>query len=116
MSSIPLDDHRTNTYDPPDPDTGQLFPPVKIEIDRSDPNVIKLALRGSIELDRSNREQIDFYNALKAGTSDEIVVTVHVAGARKVHRRDSEGDVDAIVETKSLVVTDVYTVKREGGE
>ena len=72
MSSIPLDERRS-AYEPPDPDTGQLFPPVKIEIDRSDPNVIKLALRGSIELDRSNREQIDFYNALKAGTSDEIV-------------------------------------------
>ena len=68
MSSIPLDERRS-AYEPPDPDTGQLFPPVKIEIDRSDPNVIKLALRGSIELDRSNREQID-YNEANAPSSN----------------------------------------------
>jgi len=113
VSSIPLDERRAG-YDPPDPDTGTLFPPVKIEIDRSDPNVIKLALRGSIEFDRSNRKQVEFYNSLKHGGEAELVVTVHVAGSRKVHRRDSEGDVDAIVETKSCVVTDVFV--EPGGE
>lgn len=83
-------------------------PRVKILHDNSDPTVIKLAFSGSIELDRGNAANVEFYNALKAGQSVEIVVTTHVAGAKKIHRRDSEGDVDAIVETKGLVVSDVF--------
>ena len=70
--------------------------------------MLKIAWSGSVELDRGNGKQVGFYNDLKPGQSMELVVTIHVAGARKVHRRDSEGDVDAIVETKSLVVSDVH--------
>jgi hypothetical protein len=113
VSSIPLAPVEGTTKGE-DVDAGQLFdvPRVKVVIDESDPNVIKLRIGGSVELDRTNREQVDFYNSLKHGGEHELVVTVHVAGARKVHRRDSEGDVDAIVETKSCVVTDVYVVER----
>ena len=105
--SIPLAEGTTRGEDI---ERGQLFdvPRVKVLVDESDPNVLKLSVRGAVELDRTNREQVEFYNALKAGHEAELVVTVHVAGSRKVHRRDSEGDVDAIVETKSCVVTDVY--------
>lgn len=93
-----------------DVDVGKLFdvPRVKVVVDRSDPTVLKLAWSGSIELDRANAAQVGFYNDLVAGKSVELVAIVHVAGSRKVHRRDSEGDVDAIVETKSLVVSDVH--------
>lgn len=83
-------------------------PRVAVVIDESDPSVVKLAFSGSVELDRANAEQVAFYNRLRAGHDTEVVVSAHVAGAKKVHRRDSEGDVDAVVETKSLVVTDVY--------
>jgi hypothetical protein len=102
MSSIPLVE--------PDPDMGKLFdvPRVGVIIDDSDPTVIKLAFSGSVELDRGNVEQVGFYNALRAGEPRDLVVGVHVAGARMRHRRDSEGDVDAIVQTKSLVITDIY--------
>jgi hypothetical protein len=107
VSSIPLAEGTTKGEDP---DEGKLFevPRVKVVIDESDPNVLKVALRGSVELDRTNAKQVEFFNSLKAGTACDLVVGVHVAGGRKVHRRDSEGDVDAIVETKSIVVTDVY--------
>lgn len=89
---------------------GKLFdvPRVGIVIDETDPTVVKLAFSGSVDLDRSNAEQIGFYNALAAGRSHEIVVTVYVAGAKLRHRRDSEGDVDAVVAVKSLVVSDVF--------
>jgi hypothetical protein len=93
-----------------DADAGKLFevPRVKVVTDLTDPTVIKLAFSGSIEFDRSNGKEVAFYNDLKAGTSHELVVTVHAAGAQMRHRRDSEGDVDAVVQTKSLVVSDVY--------
>lgn len=96
-----------------DPDKGKMFevPRVGIVIDESDPTVIKLAFSGSIELDRTNGLEVGFYNDLVAGKPAEVVVTVHVAGAQNRHRRDSEGDVDAIVQTKSLVVSDVYFAK-----
>jgi len=95
---------------PEDPDVGKLFdvPRVGIVVDDSDPTVVKLAFSGSVELDRTDAKQVAFYNRLRAGESAVIDVTVHVAGATMRHRRDSEGDVDAVVQTKSLVVSDVY--------
>lgn len=107
MSSIiPLE----SAIKPEDAEKGKLFdvPRIEVNIDESDPSAIKLAFSGSIEFDRSNRQQIDLYNRLRAGSEAEVVATVHVAGARKTHRRDSDGYVDAVVETKSLIVTEVY--------
>lgn len=103
----------TESEEPMQPAPDRLFevPRIAIAIDETDPTVVKLAFSGSIELDRTNADQVDFYNDLVAGSEDEVVVTVHVAGARKRHRRDSEGFVDAVVETKSLVVSDVHFVR-----
>lgn len=94
----------------PDADLGRLFdvPRIGILVDESDPTVLKLAFSGSIELDRTNPEQVRFYNGLRPGEAREVVVTLFVAGAKKTHRRDAEGDVDAIVETKSVAVSDVF--------
>lgn len=93
-----------------DVDAGKLFevPRVAVAIDMSDPNVLKLAFSGSYELDRGHAQEVAAYNRLRAGEEVELALTLYVAGARKRHRRDSEGDVDAVVETKSLVVTGVY--------
>ena len=101
-----------------DAEKGKLFevPRVAVLIDESDPSVVKLGFSGSIELDRGNAEQMEFYNRLRAGQETNVVVTVHVAGAKKTHRRDSDGFVDAVVETKSLVVSDVYFSAPNGGE
>jgi hypothetical protein len=98
-----------------DADKGKMFdvPRVGIVIDESDPTVIKLAFSGSVELDRSNGKEVGFYNDLKAGESHELVVTVHTAGAQMRHRRDSEGDVDSVVQTKSLVVSEVHPERIE---
>lgn len=88
--------------------TDKLFevPRVAVVLDESDPTVLKLAFSGSIELDRGAADQVGHYNRLVAGEESSMTVVVHVAGAKNVHRRDSEGYVDAIVQTKSLVVTD----------
>lgn len=93
----------------PDPDTGKLFdvPRVNVIVDDTDPTLLKLAFNGSVEIERGDKEWVDFYNTLRHGRSSDLTVTVHVAGTKKTHRRDSEGDVDAIVETKSLTVTDI---------
>jgi hypothetical protein len=94
----------------PDPDKGKLFdlPRVKVVVDDSDPNVVKLAFSGSYELDREDKDQMEHYNRLRAGQEAELVIGVHVAGARKTHRRDAEGYVDAVVEVKTLKVSEVY--------
>jgi hypothetical protein len=93
-----------------DPDSGKIFdvPRVKVLVDESDPSVLKVAFSGSIELERGNQAQMDFYNRLRHGKEIDFAGTGFVAGAKKTHRRDSEGDVDAIVETKTVIVTDVH--------
>lgn len=95
-----------------DPDTGKIFdvPRVAITVDDTDPTVIKISIAGGVELERGNKDQADFYNALKAGKDFDLNVSGHVAGQKKTHRHDSDGNVDAIVETKSLVVTDVQVI------
>ena len=109
-------EEETRGYEGEDAEKGKLFevPRVAIAIDESDPSVVKFGFSGSVELDRGNAEQVEFFNKLRAGTERNVVVTVHVAGSKKTHRRDSDGFVDAVVETKSLVVSDVYF--SNGGE
>jgi hypothetical protein len=106
MSVLPVDGASVGE----DAERGKLFdvPRIGILLDESDPTVLKLAFSGSVEFDRSNASQVEFYNRLLVAAEDSIVVTVYAVGTKKTHRRDTEGDVDAIVETKSLVVSDVF--------
>jgi hypothetical protein len=92
-----------------DAEEGKLFevPRVAITIDESDPTVIKLAFSGSIDLERADGKQVEFYNGLVAGTYRDLKITCAIAGQKNTHRRDSEGNVDAVVQTKSLTITDV---------
>ncbi len=94
-----------------DPDNGKLFevPRVAVTIDEADPGVIKLAFSGSIELNRADPSDVAFYNSLKAGTDTDLNVQAFVAGPKNAHRRDSEGNVDAVVQTKSLIVHSLET-------
>jgi hypothetical protein len=82
-------------------------PRIAVELDESDPNVLKLAFSGTVELNRGDASEVEFYNGLKSGEQRELRVEVYVAGAQNRHRRDAEGDVDAIVQTKALVVGSV---------
>lgn len=88
---------------------GKLFevPRVAVTLDEADPGVIKLAFSGSIELDRAKADDVSFYNGLKPGANIDLQVQAFVAGPRNTHRRDSDGNVDAVVQTKSIVVHSV---------
>lgn len=101
-----IDHDRDTEIEGQDPDKGKLFevPRVAIQIDDTDPTVIKLSFSGGIELDRTNASDVETYNHLRAGQTAELHIEAHVAGAKTTHRRDSGGDVDAVVQTKSLVV------------
>lgn len=96
------------TTDGPDPEKGRLFD-VKVKIDPTKPTVLKLAFSGSVDLDINEPTDVAFYNRLIAGKTASLEIEVHVAGAKKTHRRDSEGNVDAVVETKSLIVHSLDT-------
>lgn len=88
---------------------GKLFEMPAIEIDESNPTAITIAFAGSVTLDRSQKSDADLYNKLKHGKLFELQVSGLVKGSKKTHRRDSEGNVDAIVETKSLVIDSINT-------
>jgi hypothetical protein len=94
-----------------DADEGKLFevPRVAVVVDESDPNVLKLAFSGSVELDRTNAGDVEFFNGLVPGRNYDLAVSVFVAGSPKTHRRDSDGNVDSVVQTKSLKVHSVET-------
>lgn len=85
---------------------GKLFevPRVAVVIDDTDPTVLKLAFSGSIDLERGQSRDVDLYNSLKAGKPFTLQVEGHVGTTKTTHRRDSEGDVDAVVQTKSLII------------
>jgi hypothetical protein len=87
----------------------KLFDLPPIEIDTSKPTLIHVVLSGEIKLDMSQADDVAFYNALQPGKLVTRETTFFVKGARKVHRRDADGNVDAVVETKSLVVDGVGT-------
>lgn len=92
-----------------DAEKGKLFevPRVAVIHDTSDPTVLKIAFSGGLELDRTAADDVEFYNGLKAGRPVTLTVEAHVAGAKTTHRRDAEGDVDAVVQTKSVIVHSV---------
>jgi hypothetical protein len=89
-----------------DPNKGKLFevPRVGILIDETDPTVIKLSFSGAVELDRTNADDVGFYNRLTAGKDVSLEIEAHVGTTKTTHRRDSEGNVDAVVQSKSLTV------------
>lgn len=99
----------------PDPDVGKLFdvPRVGVIVDETDPTVIKLSFSGGIELNRANASDVQFFNKLKAGKTVSLEVEAHVAGGKTTHRRDSEGNVDAVVQTKSLLVHSIDGLEKK---
>lgn len=87
----------------------KLFEMPKIKIDTTQPSLIGFSFSGDINVtDRDDPAWTTLYNDLAAGKTRDITVTVYTAGAKKTHRRDKDGNVDAVVETKSLKITDVH--------
>lgn len=88
----------------------KLFELPPIKNDATKPTMIHVVVSGPIPLDLSQKADIDFYNELQAGKLVTREVTFFVKGAKKTHRRDAEGNVDAVVETKSLLVDGVKII------
>lgn len=99
------DDDYTETTD------GQLkavdIPRIGIILDDTDPTVIRVSFSGKVDLERGNKTDVDWFNQLRAGKPFTLTVEGHVATTKTTHRRDSEGDVDAVVQVKSLTIDSV---------
>lgn len=85
----------------------KLFEMPAIEIDESNPTQITIAFSGSVTLDRSQATDVALYNRFKAGKVFDLNVSGFVAGPTTRHRRDKEGNVDAVAQTKSLVIDSI---------
>jgi hypothetical protein len=107
-------DGATGTDDEGGSASGKLFEMPAIEIDDSNPTAIHVVVAGSIPLDRSQKSDAAFYNSLTPGKLITLPVTFFVKGPKTVHRRDSDGNVDAVVQTKSLVVDGITHEDGEG--
>lgn len=88
----------------------QLFevPRLAVNVDEADPNVIRVSFSGAVELRRGDPDDVEFYNELEPESVQRLTVSVYVAGAKTTHRRDSEGETDAVVQTKSVVVDGIH--------
>lgn len=89
----------------------KLFEIPPVQLDKTKATTISVSISGSLELDLSQKADVDFYNELQAGKLVTKETTFFVASTKKTHRRDSEGNVDAVPETKSLVVDGVKIVE-----
>lgn len=85
----------------------KLFEIPPIQIDKAKPSLISVSVSGKIKLDLSQKSDVEFYNTLQAGKLVELPTTFFVAATKKTHRRDKEGNVDAVPESKSLIVDGV---------
>jgi hypothetical protein len=79
-------------------------PRVAVVVDESDPNILKLAFTGGVDGERGDHDWVSFFNSLTEGKNHDIAISVFVKGSKKTHRRDSDGNVDAVVQTKTLLV------------
>jgi hypothetical protein len=111
MSATAIDPTTQQNDDYTEQPDGQLkavdVPRVGILVDETDPTVIRVTFSGKVDLERGTKSDVEFFNQLRAGKPFELTIAGHVAGAKTTHRRDSEGDVDAVVQSKSLVVDSV---------
>jgi hypothetical protein len=76
-------------------------PRVAVDPDTSDPDVLRLAFSGTVVVDRSDPNDVAFYNALASGAVGKLTVTYYAAGAQNRHK-------DGVVtQTKAIVVDEV---------
>jgi hypothetical protein len=74
----------------------------RVEPDADHDHVLRLVV-----LDRSQPSDAKLYNDLKAGRLFSLQVDGLVKGAKTTHQRDSEGNIDAVAETKTLVIDSI---------
>lgn len=72
------------------------------------PTTITVNVSGEIKLDLSKKSDVDFFNSLVPGKTVTHEVDFFVASEKTTHRRDSDGNVDAVPRSKSIKVDMVY--------
>lgn len=79
------------------------------EIDGYRPDLMKLALNGSIEIDLANQDQMEWFNNLRLGRLGVLTVTYSVAGKVTRHGVKGEAEEDHIVHQVLLKVHSIDT-------
>jgi hypothetical protein len=74
------------------------------EIDGYRPDLMKLALSGSIDIDPSDQQQMEWFNNLRLGRLGVLTVTYSVAGKVTRHGVKGEAEEDHIVHQVTLKV------------
>lgn len=105
--STSLAEAPTGQHEPDETTPLRLF---DIAPDTTKPTTIRINVNGTIDLDLSQKADVDFYNQLVPGKLITRETTFFVASVKTTHRRDSEGNVDATPQAKSLVVDGVKIV------
>jgi hypothetical protein len=72
------------------------------------PTTITVNVSGEIKLDLSKKSDVDFFNSLVPGKNVKFETDFFVASEKTTHRRDSDGNVDAVPRSKSIKVDMVY--------
>jgi hypothetical protein len=72
------------------------------------PTKLTVNVSGQIELDMSKKSDVEFWNSLKPGATISLPADFFVASEKTTHRRDSDGNVDAVPRSKSIKVDMVY--------
>jgi hypothetical protein len=80
----------------------------EVKPDPAPPTLIAVNISGTIQLDLSQKSDVDFYNSLEGGKTVTYETEFFVASTKKTHRRDKDGDVEATPESKSLIVDLVH--------
>lgn len=92
---------------PPGADEKEKEQPLRlfdVTPETSRPTIITVNVSGQIKLDMSKKSDVDFYNSLKPGKSVTYETEFFVASTKTTHRRDSDGNVDAVPQSKSIKV------------
>lgn len=80
----------------------------EIKAETTRPTKINVNISGVIELDLSIESDCAFYNSLKPGKTVSFPTDYYVASVKTTHRRDGDGNVDAVPQSKSIKVDLVH--------
>lgn len=78
------------------------------KVDGNSIDRIALTFSGTVYLDRSDRDDVRLYNALKLGHDVTLMVEGKALGTGAKGATNRDGELDVVVGTKGIKVTSVY--------